>query len=161
MADECEFYYYDSGYSCAVKRADTGNSSVDKDTVDKYCWGYHYEDCPRYKKKKDSSGGCYLTSACVEAKGLSDNCYELSTLRKFRDGYLASSESGKEDIKEYYDVAPRIVSNIKKRPDAIRIFEKIYKELVLPCVKLIETGENEQARQHYCQYTLALKELYT
>lgn len=160
MAEECKYYYYDSGYSCALKKEDTGNSSIDKDTVDRYCWGYHYEDCPKYKKKKESSGGCYLTSACVEAKGLPDNCYELGVLRNFRDGYLAKVRGGEEEIREYYNIAPTIVNNIKKLPNSITVFEKIYEELVMPCVKLIDEGENEKAHEHYRAYTIALKELY-
>ena len=51
MADECFYYYYDSGYSCALKREKEGNSSIDSDIVHRYCWGYHYEDCPMYKKR--------------------------------------------------------------------------------------------------------------
>lgn len=160
MDEECEYYCYDSGYSCAVKREDTGNSSIDQDTVDKYCRGYSYEDCPIYKQKKDSSGVCYLTSACVEAKGLADDCRELSALRKFRDGYLANAEGGKEEIAEYYRVAPVIVSHIKEQPNAMAIFDRIYAELVLPCVKLIDAGENEGAHQLYREYTTALKALY-
>lgn len=49
MADECRYYYYDSGYSCMLKREKEGSSSIDSDTVHRYCWGYHYEECPRYK----------------------------------------------------------------------------------------------------------------
>ena len=79
MAEECIFYYYDNGYSCALKREKEGNSSIDSDIVHRYCWGYHYEECPRYKNRNSSSStGCFLTSACVEAKGLPDDCRELT-----------------------------------------------------------------------------------
>ena len=57
-----------------------------------YCESYgSYEDpdkvreCRRYKESGSSSGGCYFTSACVEAQGLPDDCHELTALRKFRD----------------------------------------------------------------------------
>ena len=30
----------------------------------------------------EKESGCYLTSACIEYAGLSDDCYELETLRK-------------------------------------------------------------------------------
>ena len=47
-----------------------------------------------------SSGtdGCYLTSACVMAKGLPDHCEELETLRVFRDEYLAGQPGGRAEI---------------------------------------------------------------
>lgn len=159
MAEECRFYYYDSGYSCALKREREGNSSIDSDTVHRYCWGYHYEECPRYRSGQ-SSGGCFLTSACVEAKGMPDDCYELTTLRKFRDEYLANQECGKCEIAHYYHVAPTIVANIKKQEDAIAIFEQIYNELVLPCVKHIEQARHSTAHELYKEHVLMLEEKY-
>ena len=156
MAEECRYYYYDSGYSCALKREKEGNSSIDSDTVHRYCWGYHYEECPRYKAGQ-SSGGCFLTSACVEAKGLPDDCYELTTLRKFRDEYIANQEGGKCEIAHYYHVAPTIVERIKKSSNAMATFEKIYADLVIPCVKLIEDGDYASAHNKYREYVTMLE----
>lgn len=159
MAEECKYYYYDSGYSCALKRKKEGNSSIDSDTVHRYCWGYHYEECPRYKADKEgqSSDGCFLTSACVEAKGLPDDCYELTTLRKFRDEYIANQECGKCEIAYYYRVAPTIVERIKNNSDAMTIFEKIYSDLIIPCVKLIEDGNYVGAHNKYREYVTRLE----
>lgn len=161
MAEECMYYYYDCGYCCAVRREKEGRSSIDSDTVHKYCWGYHYRDCPRYVAAQSSGGGCYLTSACVEAKGMADDCYELQTLRAFRDGYLRKVECGEKEIAEYYMTAPLIVENIKKCDNNISVFEKIYAELVVPCVELIEQGNNEAAHKLYKDYTMKLKLKFT
>lgn len=158
MSEECKYYYYDNGYSCALKREKEGNSSIDSDTVHRYCWGYHYEECPRYKSGQSSS--CFLTSACVASKGLSDDCHELTVLRSFRDGYMRDLPGGNEDIKEYYRCAPAIVSNIKSQPNAQAIFERIYTELIIPCVELIETGKNHEAYTKYKNYTESLQETY-
>ena len=160
MAEECRFYYYDHGYSCAIKREKEGNSSIDDDIVHRYCWGYHYDDCPRYKSSQSSSGGCYLTSACVEAIGLSDDCYELVTLRSFRGGYMRSTPNGMADICEYYLTAPLIVNKIKESANAKTVFEKIYHELVMPCVELIEHSKNEDAYKLYRSYTKMLQKQY-
>lgn len=100
--------------------------------------------------------GCFLTSACVEARGLSDDCYELMVLRKFRDGYMRETPTGERDIYEYYRVAPAIVENIRKKDNVAEIFDKIYEELVVPCVELIENGDNEIA---YGIYRRAVKKL--
>lgn len=153
MAEECKYYYYDSGYSCALKHAKESDSSVDSDTVYRYCWGYQYEHCPLYKAEHASSGGCYLTSACVEAKGLPDDCHELTTLRAFRDSYMCNLPSGKTDICEYYHTAPKIVAKIKELPNALETFDAIYNELVLPCVKMIEMGKLYEAYSMYKNYT--------
>ncbi len=159
MAEECKFYYYDSGYSCALKREKEGFSSIDSDTVHRYCWGYQYEECPRYKATQ-SSTGCYLTSACVEAKGLPDDCRELTVLRSFRDIYMKGTETGSADICEYYHTAPIIVKNIKQLPNSMDIFEEIYNELVVPCVALIDNNLNEEAYRKYKAYVQKLQSQY-
>lgn len=161
MAEECAYYYYESGYCCELKRRKEGIASIDSDTVHRYCWGYQYENCPRYKRRIVSSGPCFLTSACVESKGLPDDCYELSILRAFRDGYMKSLPSGAEDIKEYYSCAPAIVAGIKSRHNSQEIFAQIYQELVAPCVELIEAGRNYEAYNKYKCYTRELQKTYT
>lgn len=160
MAEECIYYYYDRGYSCALKREKEGNSSIDSDIVHRYCWGYHYNDCPMYRSRGGSSGGCFLTSACVEAKGLADDCQELTVLRRFRESYLRSIPEGQREIAEYYIVAPKIVAEIKKRADAIAIFDSIYEKLVKPCVDMIERGENEDAHKLYRETVKQLQTEY-
>jgi hypothetical protein len=132
---------------------------IDTDVYDDYCSGYHYDDCPIYQGGS-SSGGCYLTSACVFAKGLPDNCYELETLRHFRDGWLALQEGGKELIQRYYQVAPKIVSTINDRSDRREIYDRIYETLVAPCVKLIEAGKNQETMQLYRKVTEDLEAQY-
>lgn len=100
--------------------------------------------------------GCFLTSACVEARGLPDDCEELQTLRHFRDQYLAHRPGGAQDIQEYYRTAPGIVNAVNSRPDRKEIWDRLYTELVLPCVRMIHQGKNEEAYLHYRQYTLNL-----
>ena len=159
VPEQCSYYYYENGYCCALKRDKEGYSSIDRDTVHRYCWGYHYEECPRYKNRNGSSG-CYLTSACVESKGLPDNCKELTVLRSFRDGFLRSLPNGESEINEYYWYAPMIVAKIKEQSNAKDLFEQIYVELVLPCVELIEDGKNIEAYSKYRNYTRQLHETY-
>ena len=53
---------------------------------------------------ENDNGGCYLTTACVAARGLSDTGPELQTLRAFRDGVLAHMPGGQEEIEEYYEI---------------------------------------------------------
>lgn len=158
-SDECAYYYYDSGYCCKLKYEKEGRSSIDHDTVKRYCWGYHYSECPRYKNR-GSSGGCFLTSACTEARGLPDDCEELTVLRAFRDGYMKSLPQGQADICEYYHTAPAIVEKIHAMPNAKEIFDRIYTELVLPCVELIHANKNEEAYTKYRDYVKLLQRLY-
>ena len=110
-----------------------------------------YERHDNHDSHNQSSGseGCFLTTACVDVKGLPDDCDELQTLRSYRDIYLKNRKNGWEDINLYYDVAPRIVRNINKLPDAKHIWEEMYDSLVIPCVEMIKNGKNEEAYKLY------------
>ncbi len=150
----CPYYTFRSNdYYCTKK-----GGYVNSDVYYKYCRKYDYDSCPIYKD--EPSSGCYLTSACTEAKGLPDDCYELTALRAFRDRWLTAQPNGKEEISEYYRTAPAIVAAIHKRADSAAVFDRIYSELVAPCVAWIEENQMDRAHQHYKTYTLHLQEQY-
>ena len=149
----CPYYWYDNHYACKKSGKD-----VNEDIYYKYCRNYDYDDCPIYKGV--DSSGCFLTSACVEAKGLPDDCHELTVLRRFRESYLRSLPEGREEIAEYYFVAPQIVSAIKNRADYLDIFHSIYAKLVKPCVDMIERGDNEKAHILYRDTVQRLQQDY-
>lgn len=154
----CPYYWYNyNSYACHKAGKD-----INSDLYDKYCSTYDYRDCPIYRAESSSSSssGCFLTSACVEAKNLPDDCYELTTLRAFRDDYMRSIPEGAADICEYYHVAPGIVEKIRQLPNAMDVFNQIYDELVTPCVKLIEEGKNKEAHEAYRNYVLKLRTEY-
>ena len=117
-------------------------------------------DCRHYESGDSGSGGCYLTSACVQARGLTDDCVELTTLRRFRDGYLRESAEGAADIEHYYASAPQIVQAINASADAETIWARVYDELVAPCVALIREGRMEDTYRHYKRYSLELESVY-
>jgi len=106
------------------------------------------------------STGCYLTSACIKAAGLPDDCEELTTLRWFRDHYMKNVPGGVEDIQEYYRIAPGIVSAINKRKDADSIWTRIYHDLIMRCVTMIKEEDYEDTYQLYKTYTCQLQEIY-
>lgn len=149
----CPYYWYNNHYACRKSEKD-----VNEDIYYKYCRNYDYGDCPIYKGQ--DSTGCFLTSACVEAKGLPDDCHELTVLRSFRDGYLSALQAGREEISEYYFIAPQIVAAIKSRANALAIFNSVYEELVRPCAEMIERGENENAHKLYRDFIRQLQTLY-
>ncbi len=117
-------------------------------------------DCTRYDAAGSGSSGCYLTSACVESKNLPDNCHELTVLRQFRDTYLISQKNGREEIQHYYATAPKIVEKINASPKSIDTWNEVYENMILPCVKYIETDELEKAHQLYKNYSLQLEKTY-
>ena len=150
----CPFYKYIDGYYCYKKHGE-----INEDVYSRYCRDYSYSDCPIYKDEK-LSNRCYLTSACTFSKGLPDDCYELETLRSYRDNWLTETEDGKELINQYYEVAPKIVSIINEKENKKDIYEMIYSKMIKPCVELIEQGKNEECLCLYKEMTLYFKKLY-
>ena len=151
------------GWRCRI----TGERILSGSTIyNNYCYNYewNYSKCPflgGMRSSSSSSGsGCYLTSACVEAKGLADDCRELTVLRSFRDEWLAKQPNGQAVINEYYHTAPAIVAAIHARPDCKQILDSLYNELVLPCVKMIEEGAYENTYALYREMVIHLKENY-
>lgn len=97
----------------------------------------------------DNSGGCFLTSACMTARGLADDCEELRVLRRYRDSVLKYRDGGLEDIEHYYQVAPKIVEAINGQPSPAEEWDRLYREMVLPCVEKIKAGKTEDAYALY------------
>lgn len=111
---------------------------------------YYYPDdsCQYYEENSYSSGGCWLTSACCEAKGLSDDCDELIRLRLFRDDVLAKMPDGEEKIKFYYIHGPRIVKQINASPQKKEIYDKIFNK-IHNIIDIIEQGKYDLAVAEY------------
>jgi len=109
----------------------------------------------RWDKGKDDSA-CYLTTACVRAMELPDNCLELTTLRGFRDRILMPDSYGRKAVQEYYEIAPEIVQAVSRQSNAQGIWQDVYKD-VSHAVFLVLSGDFEGAFKHYQQMTMGLK----
>lgn len=112
-----------------------------------------------YKDVNLNPFGCFLTTACTEARGLADDCYELETLRSFRDNFMLKDSVMAGKVKEYYRIAPTIVDRINASASRLALHEAMYDELVLPAVRMIEAGELEAAEAHYSSCVARLIEL--
>lgn len=111
-----------------------------------------------YNMTESSLGsGCFITTACIESRGLPVDCYELETLRKFRDNWVSKHENGPAEIKIYYDIAPKIVEKLNHLPNSKEIYEKIYQEVVIKCVQFIEEGKENDAYSLYKNASFDLK----
>ena len=84
----------------------------------------------------------FLTTATCEAVGLADDCWELRTLRKFRDDWLADQQGGMDDIKAYYAKAPAIAERLKQDPQALL---RLYWTRIVPSAVAAQVGANRLA----------------
>ncbi len=99
--------------------------------------------------------GCFLTTATCEAVGLADDCWELTTLRRFRDGWLAHQPGGQADIARYYREAPAIAERLKADRTALL---SLYWKRIVPSALAAKLGANRLARR---LYTGMMRELGT
>lgn len=109
--------------------------------------------------ESQKSGGCFLTTACVNHAGLTDDCYELATLRSFRDSYVAQLDNGRAVLAEYYDVAPALVRQIEQSADRDAVLSGIF-TTVTKAVKLIEQKSFQEAFACYEAMFADLKQRY-
>ena len=63
-------------------------------------------------EKCEPPEGCFITTACCETLGLDDDCFELRTLRRYRDEVLAKRPGGSGEIAAYYQLAPLILARL-------------------------------------------------
>jgi len=104
-------------------------------------------------------GCCVITTACVESRGLPDDCEELTVLREFRDRYISRQEDGEAMVGLYYQVAPEIVTAIQACPDAAERFDRLFGVIQL-CVTLVKDGRLEDALAIYQSMVVKLKQQY-
>lgn len=104
-------------------------------------------------------GGCFLTTAAVEVMGLSDDCWVLELARGFRDSYMAQSLERADEIREYYEMAPKIVEGINKKPDAKRLWKSFFWKDIVPFVKAVDQKQNERAHELYKNLIAKAKEI--
>lgn len=103
---------------------------------------------------------CYITTAVCQSLDRPDDCYELTTLREYRDQYLLATKEGEEIVKEYYNIAPTIVKRIDKEPKAAEIYRNIWEVYLSPCIHLIEENKKEECKALYTDMVRKLEEKY-
>lgn len=94
--------------------------------------------------------GCFLTTACCNYKGLSDDCEELTILRKFRDTFVPV-----ELVEEYYRIAPNIA--IRLSGDKVAL-EYVWNR-IRACVEDIKSDRKVEALNRYINMVQNLKDI--
>ena len=140
------------------------------DSYNENCWDGDkdmYDEEKRRVMDKDEkapdslssgSSGCYLTTACCEYLGLSDDCPELEALRHFRDGYLKNYPHGQEIIDLYYRDAPGIVERINRLDNKKEIYLSVY-ERIKEILQLLSEDKSKDAIIVYMLMTYELSVL--
>ena len=123
-------------------------------------WVGRYPKSPFYLGDYESiSGGfrkkflglCFITTAVCQELGKPDDCAELTAFRAFRDGYLAAQPDGEALIREYYNIAPGIVTCINTCSDRHASYERIREQYLTPCYEDLLAGRNADCKTRYVQ----------
>jgi hypothetical protein len=113
----------------------------------------NYDD---YSDYLDGFEDCFLTSACCAVVGLRDDCWELRTLRRFRDGWMAGFAAGRADAARYYREAPAVAQRLVATAAGRARLLRLYWRVIVPAAALIRLGLNEAAYRLYRRMMLDL-----
>jgi hypothetical protein len=100
------------------------------------------------EQKCEPPEGCFITTACCETLGLADDCFELRTLRRYRDEVLAKRPAGVEQIAAYYRLAPLILARLPQEAHGRRL-RSLYARYILPAALAAKCGLNTLAYRLY------------
>ncbi len=100
---------------------------------------------------------CFLTTAACEHMGMPDDCYVLTTLRTYRDGWMKVNAPG--EVGRYYREAPGIVARLDARPDTVMVYTLMWHDFILPAVHCVERGQNRAAFAIYANMFETFKQL--
>ena len=93
-----------------------------------------------------TDNGCYITTAVMKSKG-HDESPELQSMRALRDNYGIKHFKG--EVKEYYEIAPSIVSGISSMKNSDEIFKELYHKFIMPAHELVKAGKYDDAHSVY------------
>ena len=100
------------------------------------------------EQKCEPPEGCFITTACCDTLGLADDCFELRTLRRYRDEVLAKRPAGVEQIAAYYRLAPLILARLPQEAHGRRL-RSLYARYILPAALAAKCGLNTLAYRLY------------
>ena len=103
---------------------------------------------------------CYITTAVCRVQGKGDDCYELTAFRRFRDQVMLATGEGRRLVEEYYRLAPAIVTTVRLCWDEAAVYEGVYRDYLLPCLRLLEAGDERGCRDKYVAMVRHMERTY-
>lgn len=129
-------------------------------------WVRRYPKTPFYLGTYEGISGsfkkrlCFITTAICQAGGKGDDCPELGALRAFRDGWLSQNPGGGALIREYYEIAPVIVTLMSLCGDFSGECDRLRRDYLKPCLQSLEAGRPGECRDGYVRMVRELEEKY-
>lgn len=150
-ATSSAFDFLNSGLSSIFSGNQTTQSALSALSAQTLAYGA-YNSQVIAQTKQPKSGGCFITTAICEAENKPDDCDELQTLRKFRDEVMLKDPVLSNLVREYYELAPRIVAKLKELgkggSEVLHMLRMQYLDNVIAAVK---AGDTDEAVGEYLQ----------
>ncbi len=125
---------YDKNWNTSKHISDDGKTTHDKD------WNVSGHNT--------KGSGCFITTACVKYAGMSDDCFELTIIRRFRDNYIHNLPNGNQLLEDYYKIAPLILKNILSSAEVNKVLSSL-REKVKLVVHLIQNNKHSEVMAIY------------
>ena len=111
------------------------------------------------RKEKE---GCFITSAVCKILKKSDDCVELTAFRNFRDTFMQETAEMQIEVKEYYNIAPKICNAIDclGKELTLKEYTQIWEHSLYPAFMALEIGDKQKAYNIYKNMVLGLKKQY-
>ncbi len=109
---------------------------------------------PDIKIHTAKNGACFITTATIQSRNLPDDCHELMALREFRDSFMKKDESMKQEVEEYYVIAPKICDRIDAEKNSAEIYDGIYQKWIKKAVDCCDKGDKKRAMKFTSQWFL-------
>lgn len=100
-------------------------------------------------KKEHESGSCFITTAVVHILKKTDDCQELTVLRKFRKEVLQKDEQYRDILLRYDTVGPVLARALANDENRLQVAIDLYNIYIRGCVQYIESGDIANAVVFY------------
>jgi TPR repeat protein len=108
--------------------------------------------------KEKLKSGCFITTATINALGITNGETVLNQFRTFRDGWLSQQTFGAAAIARYYDIAPRYIDHINQQADAAAIYHWLWSDYLASCHNQLQQNDYRAAYHTYRSMLAALSQ---
>jgi len=105
------------------------------------------------------SGGCYVTTACLDALNLPRDSLEMKAMKTLTKEHILKSFTGKRDYVSYQRKGPAIVQAIESQKDSRRIWQEVYAK-IKDVTSSVMSGNLSEGHALYKELILGLEKQF-
>ncbi|MFI3194189.1 MAG: tetratricopeptide repeat protein [Methylococcaceae bacterium] len=130
---------------------------VKKDKDEAKRW-YQQAAAQGHKEAQEKLDACFITTATINALGITNGETVLNQFRTFRDEWLSQQAFGAAAIARYYDIAPRYIDLINQQADAAAVYHWLWSDYLASCHNQLQQNDYRAAYHTYRSMLAALSQ---